>query len=985
MPQRISSPELIGRGQELEALCQALDHAADGRFAAVFVAGEAGVGKSRLLLELERRSQAHARTIAGECAMLAGGELAFAPIRSALRRLRAELGPPVFDELAGSGRDQLARLVPQLSDAGAPDEPTSPPAEPFARARLFDLLLGMLARLAASTPIVVVIEDIHWADRSTLDLLAYLLANARRERLLLVCTYRTDELNRGHRLRAFLAEHERPPTVQRVELHPFTPGELAAQLHGILGADPDPDLVRRLHERTEGNAFFTEELLAASPDAGLPASLRDALLLRAESLPELSREVLRAIAVHGGPMTQRLLAVALAAGERELHDALREAVAANVLVRRGSESFGFRHALFGEALDDDLLPGARIRLHLALAEAIERDPTLVDANGRAGAQLTAHWLGAQRLSEALGAAVRAGAEARRLYAFAEAQRHLQRALELWSRVEHPERRAGMDEAAVCELAADAAHLNDDGEAALGLIERAIELVDPQADPHRAAVMRERRGHYLWLFAGDDARAQANYEEAIELLPAGEQLRERARLLAILGQVLMVRGDMERALEVGAEALALARETGGRLEEAHALTALGGTFGLLGRREDAAAHLRDATRICDELGDLDGLSRTLTNLGEVLDQDARLEEATAVALDAARRMAEVGWRDMGALMASEGAGRLLKLGRLAEAEQLIEGALDLPPLLGTQCLCAAGARVAAQRGDLAAAEPLLAAAEEAMPQAPATWLEPLGSARVECELLRGDVERALALVEELLDGPGREEHAMFVARLHAHGTRAAAMLAERARAAGDADGAAAAAARAHALLGPLARKLEPQRWLGTPPPEARLYLARCAAEAARADGTRRAAQWEELAGRWGELGLRLEEAYAQLRAAECHLLHGRRDEARQALDAGRRITAACGAHWLARDLDELARRGQLVAPEAAAPDQSAGLTARELAVLELLAAGMTNREIGERLFMATKTASVHVSRILTKLGVSSRVEAATAAQRLGLVP
>jgi DNA-binding CsgD family transcriptional regulator/tetratricopeptide (TPR) repeat protein len=977
MPQRISSPELIGRGPELDALCDALDDATGGRFRAVFVAGEAGVGKSRLLRELERRSQAYARTVAGECTMLAAGEVAFAPVRSALRRLRAELGPPVFDELAGPGRDQLARLVPQLQDTEEPD-----PADPFARARLFDLLLGMLARLAASTPVVLVIEDIQWGDRSTLDLLAYLLANARRERLLLICTYRTDELNRGHPLRAFLAAHERPPVVRRIELQRFTPEELAAQIHGILGADADPDLVRRLHERTEGNAFFTEELLAASPDAVvLPASLRDALMLRLESLPEPAQQLLRAAAVHGGPVSERLLGAALGQAAQELRDALRDAVDANVLVRRGAESFRFRHALFGEALDADLLPGERIRLRVALAEAIEGDPSLVDANGRAGAQLTAHWLGAQRLPEALAAAVRAGEEARGIYAFAEAQRHFERGLELWSRVEDAERRAGMDEAALCELAADAAHLNDDGEVALRLIERAIALIDPRKEPRRAAVMRERRGHYLWLFAGDDGLAQANYEEALELLPAGEEPRERARLLAMLGQVMAVRGDMERALEVCAESIALARETGGRVEEAHALTALGMVFGLLGRREDAIAHLRDGIGICDEIGDLDALSRALTNLGEVVDQDARLEEAVVIALDAARRMAEVGWRDMSALMVAEGAGRLLKLGRLDEAEELADGAFDLPALLGKQCLCAVGARVAVQRGDLAAAEPLLEAAVEAMPQAPATWLEPLGSARVECELLRGDPERALELVEELLDGPGREEHAMFVARLHAHGARAAAVLAERARAAGDADAVAAAAARAHALLGPLARKLEPQRWLGTPPPEARLYLARCAAEAAWADGTWRAAQWEELAGRWSELGLRLEEAYALLRAAECHLLHGRRDAARPALAAGRRIASECGAHWLGRELDELARRGRL---GAAQPDRALGLTDRELAVLELVAAGKTNREIGEQLFMATKTASVHVSRILTKLGVSSRVEAATAAQRLGLV-
>jgi predicted ATPase len=258
---RVSSAELIGRGPELAALLEAVG----GEFSAVFLAGESGVGKSRLLDELARRSASlGARVLDGECVMLGEGELPYAPIRSALRRLGSELAPEALAELLGAGRDELARLVPQLGGPRAAAAHASWLGSPVARARLFELLLGVLTRIADDAPVLLVVEDIHWADRSTLDFLGFLIAGARSERLLLVCSYRTDELHQRHPLRAFLAQHEQRLRVRRVDLRPFTRGELEAQLRGILGATPDPDLADRLYCRSEGNAFFTEELLAAA-------------------------------------------------------------------------------------------------------------------------------------------------------------------------------------------------------------------------------------------------------------------------------------------------------------------------------------------------------------------------------------------------------------------------------------------------------------------------------------------------------------------------------------------------------------------------------------------------------------------------------------------------------------------------------------------------------------------------------------------------
>jgi predicted ATPase len=291
-------------------MLDALDRAADGAFGAVFVDGESGVGKSRLLQEFERDADARgARMLAGDCVALSEGELPYAPITSALRGLAAELDADALDEVLGSARGELARLVPELVDRSpaAIAEPSG--REPPAQSRLFELLLGVLARLEQRAPVVLVVEDIHWADRSTLNFLAFLMSSARRERLLLVCTYRTDAVHRGHPLRAFVAQ-QRTRSLDRVHLEAFTPAELDAQLLGILGSPPEASLVKRLYARSEGNAFFTEELLAASAEGTeLPVSLRDALMLRIEVLPEAAQQVLRVAAAHGRFVPHRLLAV----------------------------------------------------------------------------------------------------------------------------------------------------------------------------------------------------------------------------------------------------------------------------------------------------------------------------------------------------------------------------------------------------------------------------------------------------------------------------------------------------------------------------------------------------------------------------------------------------------------------------------------------------------------------------------------------------
>src|SRR3954452_18644645 len=374
---RVSSPEMIGRGAELAALSDARERAASGTPAVVLIGGESGVGKSRLVAafneELGRNGDL---VLTGECIELSEGEIPFAPAVSALRRLARDLDETQLDAVFGEASTELIRLFPEVARGAIPG-PQSIGLGSVGQARLFEFLLGIFQRLAEERPVTLVIEDLHWADRSTRDLLFFLMRSMRDERLLLVVTYRSDELHRRHPLRPFLAEVAAARGVERIDLSRLSRDEVCDQLERILGYMVDAPLVDAIYARAEGNPLFTEELIAASGDGSgaLPDTLRDALLLRVEALPEAAQTVVRVAAAAGRHAQHDLLAAVVNLPETDLLTALREAVGGHVLVESVEEqSYEFRHALLREAVYLDLLPGERTKLHVELAEALEADP-----------------------------------------------------------------------------------------------------------------------------------------------------------------------------------------------------------------------------------------------------------------------------------------------------------------------------------------------------------------------------------------------------------------------------------------------------------------------------------------------------------------------------------------------------------------------------------------------------------------------------------
>src|SRR6266704_2298616 len=414
MAQRISSSVFVGRAAETAELRAALERAAAGRPATVVVAGEAGVGKTRLVQELVGQARAMgAVTLSGGCLDVGEGTLAYAPLAEALRSLAELLDP-----------DELERV------------------------------LGGLHRLAERRPVLLVVEDLHWADRSTRDLLAFLVRNLRAG-VAVVATYRSDELNRRHPLRPFLAELDRSGRAERLELARFGRRELGELLEGILGEAAPPPLVGEILARSEGNPFFAEELLAAHVGGvRLPSVLRDLVLARVEALSDAAQQVLQVAAVAGSRVDHELLAAVAEVPAEQLVWLLREAVAHHILLaEERTGAYLFRHALVQEAIYDDLLPVQRGPLHAAYARALERRMSQRDGAAATGAaaelgQLAHHWYAAHELEAALLASVRAGQAAETASASAEALEQYERALELWDHVPQAATRSPLDRSAL---------------------------------------------------------------------------------------------------------------------------------------------------------------------------------------------------------------------------------------------------------------------------------------------------------------------------------------------------------------------------------------------------------------------------------------------------------------------------------------------------------------------------------------------------------
>ncbi|WP_164704359.1 helix-turn-helix transcriptional regulator [Blastococcus litoris] len=984
----MTSPVFVGRDEELAALTETLGDVAGGTSRCVLVGGEAGMGKSRLVAEATATAEREGfRVLRGQCVELGADGMPLVPLVEALRTLARTTRPVDLEPLLGPARAELSRLLPDLDPGSWQSSHTAGAST----GQLLELVLGVLERVAGRAPLLLVVEDVHWADQSTTELLAFLVRTLRTARVCLLMTFRSDELHRRHPLRPFLRAWERDPSVRTLQLRGFTGPEVAALLRAILGSAPDPGLLALVTDRSEGNPFLVEEITAAvrvgEPLSEVPESLRDVLLSRVDALSDPAQQLLRAASAAGRSVSDRLLAAVAGLDEPVLIAALREVVDRQFLVVDDSGTgYAYRHALLRQAVYDDLLPGEKLRLHSRYAERLSTEPDLA-GDASPAAQLALHWYAALDLPRALSASVDAGRQAAAAYAPAEAQRHFERALEVWPRVEDAEQRAGTDQIGVLRLACEAALQAGSPTRALALVDRAVELLGDGDQRERLPELLDRRA-FMLRSLGRDADALAVVDAALRALPAEGPSHIRAALLTGRATSLTHVRDLGAAREAAQAAVDAARQADAGALEANALITLGTAQAYVGDVGPALEALRAGLERAEQLGIAETALRGYINQSDVLELAGHPAAAVAAAEQGIALAGRVGMsRTYGAYLTGNRVESLFHLGRWDEADRAAAEALaGAPEGIFAATLLEVRAEIAVGAGRYPEAAAFAEQVRTLLGDVTDDqFLQPLAYVGAESARARGDLATARAVVADALTG-GSTLLGRYAWPLVWLGMRTEADAATRAR---DLrvpvpDEVRAGAAALSAIA----------EGLPTGTSSVAVYRELVRAELARLDGGPALAVWSAAVASCRERGEPLLLSYALLRVAAEAVSAADRDLGAEALRESVELARRIGAHPLVDEGTALARRARVElapatdsgppSPEPDDPLARFGLTPREREILELIAAGRSNGQIAAALFISPKTASVHVSRILAKLGVAGRIEAAAVAHRLGLL-
>jgi DNA-binding CsgD family transcriptional regulator/tetratricopeptide (TPR) repeat protein len=986
---------IVGRADELARLLAHVQRASAGRSSAVLLAGDAGVGKTRLLEELTTRAtEGGVRVLVGHCVDLGEVGLPYLPFVDLLRPVAGEpdLAPvatanPVLAGLL-AGRASGLPLVPAASEGRDLSRPLPHRAAPQpiddGRLQLFESVAALICELAAVAPLLIVLEDVHWADRSSRDLLRYLLSRLVEEPVVVVASYRADDLHRRHPLRPLLAELVRLPSVERIELTPLPDADVAALVRELAAGGVPESTVDDVVARAEGNAFYAEELLAAGLHGeALPLGLTDVLLARVEQRSPAAQQVLRIAAVAGRRVRHELVAAVGELATGELEEALGEAVHHHLLVVSADGRYRFRHALLREAVLADLLPGERVRLHAAVAAYLAAVPGAGTAAERAH-----HARESNDLPRAFSASLEAAVDACTVGAPAEQLLHLEAALALWPAVPDAAERAGRDQVALLLEAAAAARTAGELHRAVALLRSALEEIGPDADPAVRA-----RVHYTLAQAmirvEDMAGAHRESSAAMALVPAEPPSEVRTWAAATHARMSYSVGLMAEGDAAADEALAAADVLG--LDSAWSDTAVSQ---LRARAEadpvEVGRRLDEALERARRSGDVDVEMRVLFTHATVAFEGGRIGESLTWTRRATRRARELGieWSFYPAELRHLQVTALYMAGdwdaSLAEADLLAR----VPEMAAH--VRAAGLLVQVGRGDPAARE-RLAWARALIPRLHEHVLLGLVTAGSEIDLAAWDGDPATAVEVALvacrrLQEQWDDDH-LGVLRLVGTALAPVADAATAARLRREANTVDRWVMAAEELVG-IGRSAVDiyAAAYGSIGVEAAAWLTRVDAEAARVHGDPAPELWRAAVKAFG-FGHVYEEARSRWRLAEALLATGDRVGAAEQAAAAHEVAVRLGAAPLRSAIEALVRRGRLdvaLPGVARSPEVAAVLTPREAEVLGLLAQGRTNRQVGAELYISEKTASVHVSNIIAKLGARGRTEAVAIAAQRGLL-
>lgn len=987
-----TTPAIAGRAEELARLGSAVDAAARGRPSAVFVHGEAGVGKTRLV-----RAVADAAAARG-FAVLWGACLRFGAVESVLLPWVVALD----GWLATASEEERRAVLAEVPDAGRL-LPSLGGAAQDGATQLMQVAEALLARVVARHPTLLVLDDVQWADAASRDAVSYAVAGFARQRLLVLGTCRDEGLPTGDPTYGWLADLRRLPQVSELVLDRLARGETEEQVTTLLGTAPTPALVDAVQQRSAGNPYLTELLVQHLDPAaehlphGLPTDLATALLAAWHRLSPDCRTVVRVLAVAGRPVPmQRLVGVCAATG-LEADDAQRavtEAAGAGPLVTVDG-ALWLRHPLLAEVLYETYLPGEVEPVHRAWAESLEAEGERdgVEELRRLG-DLALHREHAGDVDEAFVASLAAADHARRLRIWRDEAVHLQRAARLWPSV-HTGSRDGLDETELLERAAVASSRVGQDLEGVELARRALALALQSGDRLRASRLTIRVASTDWWLGESDDEAQSDHAQTAVDLAAGQpHSREHADALTYLADALMWEGRWRRAIEVADAAVAAARRSGSTEALAEAL----GTRSAIPFRPDGGrADSQEGLRLAVSCGDPDVVQWAAQWRMNVLIAHGRLREALEVSTWVLDQSLESGALGSALWHASGAAGLLADAGRLEEAAATVRTGLGLMGVgNGAAALRLAAMVTAVRRGDLTAARLHL---ERAREQIPRLEIRPGLEAPpkiAELLLAEGRAEDAVRLLVSTTQAQSIDARVTDLMLLW--GVRAAADLAVRARDRRDRRGARRArralqlVAWARDDIGDGERhvggRVLTDPFTGPDPRDPVLEAWRRLrdAEVARFDGS------PDEPDRWAAAvrccriaGLQWDAAGATLRWCQAMLGDGAaRERVAGPLRDAHAYAVREGAQRLAAEVEALATSARVplvaVTPAPAVPSQRHGeagplatLTRREREVLDHLVAGRTYAEIARALFISDKTVSAHVSNVLRKTGTSSRHE------------
>ncbi|WP_158296445.1 helix-turn-helix transcriptional regulator [Nocardioides albidus] len=947
-----SEVPLVGRERELELLRAVVAAAADGRPGAVLVAGPAGVGKSRVVRSLQDGLR-EGRVVRVQCVDLGEPGLPLLALTDLARALGDEA---LLTELADSAPDEARRL------------------------RTYDAMATRLAAAGrAHGPVAVVVEDLQWMDASSADFLRFLLTRAATERIAVVATLRTDGLAARPRIRRLVGELGRLEPVRRVDLAPLAPDEVRTLLGHVGGVEPEPHVADEVFRRTAGNPFFVQALAEELAETGrldaVPTALADLLVGRLEPLDETARAVVRTASGSAGPVPDAVLRVVVGRPDAEVDEALRAAVQAGLLTAEG-DGYAFAHDLLRAAIHDDLLPGVRLRLHARYAAALA-------AAGASPGEVARHHVLAGNRPEALAWSLRAADDALSATAPDAALQHLQYVLDTWSEVDEADALSGTTRGRVAVRAAVAAGLAGEPARSVDLARLAVDLADAVGDATGAVQARAELVRQL-IALDRTEELQVPAEQAVALAAAEDVDAGTAALAEVmLARSLLSSRRTDAARPVAERALHRARAAAVPRLEVDALTTVAFLDEIGGDPSRAADQLGAAVLLAREHGELAAELRAHYTLASLHYYGGDVAGARPVLRTALARAEETGlrWSDPGVEMRVLEAIALYVGGDLDASLAAAAVPDQRRPDTAAARLAAVGCYAAVARGrdDAALRLDRLADSWDVDPQVALvaggceterlTWAgEPSAAAAV--------AGRALAHLDAVVGD--RMYGGLWLAAL-ALGALADEAAACRLRR----DGAGAAAAEAAGAAWTERAEQLVARGRGRPGdlgPEGRAWHARTVAEAARLRGEPAVEEWEAALAAFG-YGHEPELARCRWRLAEARLVGGDRESAAPLLAAAAESAARMGARPLQDAICATQRRTALDRP---ARGTTSVLTGREREVLGLVAEGLTNREIGRRLHISEKTASVHLSNVMAKLGASSRTEAVTVAHRRGLI-